>query len=158
MATIDDYADGSITESIRKTLRYFRDAAGPLGEDEKALRVRQKIEEFEPLLITLDAAVAYIGKTDTVAIGERVCRILHAGSAFTESVFLDDLASAMIRSGRARKATAAQAAETLEKSSGHPFIISRVSGKHQEICASVPSECLFWKAEKKGLHCLKRKA
>jgi hypothetical protein len=140
--------------SIRKTLAFFDSADAQTGHNEN-LRVQNGIKEFDPLLLNIGQAMEYIRKAETVALGQRVCRALHPGSAYTESVFLDDLAIVMIRSGQARKACAEDAQKSLEKSPGHPFIISRVSGKHQEICASIPSECVYWKAEKKGLRCLK---
>ncbi|MBM3162351.1 MAG: hypothetical protein FJZ79_03305 [Chlorobi bacterium] len=157
MATIKNYRDGSILESIRKILDLF-DAPEPKSglERQKKLLLR-KIGKFEPQLLTLDQAMEYIRNARSIAIGERVCRTLHPGSVFTESVFLDNLAQEMIRQQRARKAGVEDARKSLEKSSRYPLIISKVSGSYLEICASIPSECAYWLAEKNGIHCLNRK-
>ncbi|MGB0131019.1 hypothetical protein [Chlorobium sp.] len=158
MATAEEYAEGTILEGIRKTLVYFNTVDEPVPEDEKSRHIRQRIDAFEPRLLTIEQAMEYIRQAEAVALGQRVCRALHPGSVCSESVFLDDLAIAMVRAGKARNSGVEDARKSLEKSSGHPLIISKVSGKHQEICPSVPSECVFWRAEKKGMHCLKRKA
>jgi len=63
----------------------------------------------------------------------------------------------MVRSGQARIASIEDAEQTLKKSFQHPLIISKVSGRYQEICASYPPDCVYWRAEKRGLHCLRRK-
>lgn len=158
MATIEEYTGGTIQKGIQKALMYFDTISSPVPDDEKSRHIRQKIDAFEPFLLTPDQAMGYIRSARSIAIGERVCRALNPGSLFTESVFLDDLAIEMVRAGKARNAGFEEARIYLEKSSKHPLIISKVSGKHQEICPSVPSECVYWRAENKGIHCLKRKA
>ncbi|MCF8382880.1 MAG: hypothetical protein K9G39_04690 [Chlorobium sp.] len=158
MATIEEYSGGTILAGIGKTLMYFDAVAGSVPRDEKFHHILHKIDAFEPLILTLGQAMEYIRRAEAIAIGERVCRVLHPDSVCSESVFLDDLAVAMVRAGKAKNADAEDARKSLEKSSGRPLIISRVSGKHQEICPSVPSECVYWQAEKKGMRCLKRKA
>ena len=75
----------------------------------------------------------------------------------TESVFLNELAVAMASVGKARMATLEEAEECLQKSSGHPLIISKVSGRYLEICPSYQPYCVYRQAEKRGLHCLQRK-
>lgn len=158
MATIEEYTGGTILERIRKAHIFFDAIAGSVPEDGKSRHIRQKIDAFEPLLLTIEQAMEYILQAESIAIGERVCRALHPGSVCSESVFLDDLAVEMVRAGKARNTAVEDARKSLEKCSGRPLIISKVSGKHQEICPSVPSECVYWRAEKKGMRCLKRKA
>ena len=91
-----------------------------------------------------------------LAVGERVCRPLHPGSEFTGSVFLDELAEAMIDAGHARRASIEEAARTLDAGKGHPLVMSKVSGRYLEICASVRESCVFWQAERQGIRCIKR--
>ena len=156
MGTVEDYRTGRILESIQKALRVFGDREESLTSKAQAIRIQEKIQEFEARVLSIAEASAAIRKAGKVALGERVCRALHPDSVSTESVFLDELADAMILSGKARAASAEEAEVALKKHSCHPLVISKVSGKYQEICASVPSDCVFWRAEKKGLHCLKR--
>lgn len=157
MGTIEEYSTGAILESISKVLRFFESTSGPLGSEQKGLQLQQKIQAFEPLILTFAEASEYIRDATTIALGERVCRALHPESLSTESVFLDELAIEMIRSGKARAVTVEDAESSLRANSGHPLIISKVSGRYQEICASCKADCVFWRAEKRGLHCLKRK-
>jgi hypothetical protein len=158
MATIGEYAGKSILKSIAKTLQYFNTVTGQLPDNEQSRHIRQKIDAFDPLLLTHDQALDYIRNAETIALGERVCRDVNPESVYTESVFLDDLALAMIASEQAQRASFDDALKCLEKHTCRPLIISRVSGRYQEICASVPSECVYWRAEKKGINCLKHKA
>lgn len=156
MSTIDDYRSGDILDGIGKALHVLNSKDKPAADSPQILQIQEKILEFKPTIISIDEASAYIGKAATIAIGERVCRALHTDSVSTLSVFLDELAIAMIESGRARAATAIEAENALKRHPSHPLIISMVSGRYQEICASHPQECVFWKAEREGLHCLKR--
>ena len=154
MGTTEDYSTGRILENIRKALHVFDSTEGSLSNNEQALRIQEKIQAFEPRILSFPEASDYIRKASTIALGERVCRALHPGSVSTESVFLDELAEAMISSGQARLASIEDAEQTLKKHSSRPLIISMVSGRYQEICASYPPDCVYWKAEKSGLHCL----
>lgn len=156
MGTIHDYTDGTVLEDIAKALHVFRKNDGSLANTDIGQRMLGNIKKFEPVIITMDQAMDSIHNASSVAIGERVCRTLHPDSVFTESVFLDELAEEMIQKGVATSCTADEAKQTLSKYSKHPLIISKVSGKHQEICRTHPPECVYWIAEKKGLTCLAR--
>jgi hypothetical protein len=157
MGSIEDYSSGTILGSITRALDVLISVnMRPL--DEKTLvRVMEKIRAFEPVCLSFAEASIFIRNASVLALGERVCRSLHPGSESTRSVFLDELAEAMIRSGLAEPVTAENAESALEQNSGHPLIISMVSGRYQEICASHQPDCVYWIAEKKGLHCLKRR-
>ncbi|ABL64710.1 hypothetical protein [Chlorobium phaeobacteroides] len=154
MGTSEDYGTGRVLENIRKALHVFDSTEGSLSNNEQSVRIQKKIQEFEPRILSFPEASDYIRKAVTIALGERVCRALHPGSVSTESVFLDELAETMVRSGQARIASIEDAEQTLKKSFQHPLIISKVSGRYQEICASYPPDCVYWRAEKRGLHCL----
>ena len=87
MGTIADYTGGFILESIRKVLHYFDSSEGVLTHDEKGQRLHKNIHEFEPLVLSFDQAGEYIREAKSLAIGERVCRVLHPEAGSTESVF-----------------------------------------------------------------------
>jgi hypothetical protein len=154
MGTTEDYSTGRVLENISKALHVFDSTEGSLSNNEQAVRIHKKIQEFEPRILSVPEASVYIRKAAIIALGERVCQAIHPVSVSTESVFLDELAEAMVRSGQARLASIEDAEQNLKKHSSHPLIISKVSGKYQEICASYPLDCVYWKAEKSGLHCL----
>ncbi|NTV06949.1 MAG: hypothetical protein HGA59_10705, partial [Chlorobiaceae bacterium] len=105
MGTTEDYSTGRILENIRKALHVFDSTEGSLSNNEQALRIQEKIQAFEPRILSFPEASDYIRKASTIALGERVCRVLHPGSVSTESVFLDELAEAMICSEQARLAS-----------------------------------------------------
>jgi len=157
MGTSEDYGTGRVLENIRKALHVFDSTEGSLSNNEQALRIQEKIQAFEPRILSFPEASDYIRKASTIALGERVCRVLHPGSVSTESVFLDELAEAMICSEQAMLASIEDAEQTLKQHSSHPLIISMVSGRYQEICASYTPDCVYWRAKKRGLHCLKHK-
>jgi hypothetical protein len=157
MASIEDYSTGTILAGISKALNVLS-SGNKLSLDEKTVAgVMEKIRAFEPICISFTEASIFIRKARVIALGERVCRSLHPGSASTRSVFLDELAEAMIRSGVAGPASSEDAELALKTLSANPLIISMVSGRYQEICASHQPDCVYWIAEKQGLHCLKRR-
>ena len=79
-------------------------------------------------------------------------------SAFTESVFLNELAEGMVKAGKARYVAENDAISTLRKYQSNPIIISRVSGKYMEICCSLPETCVYWRMEQCGITCLDHRA
>ncbi|NTU68683.1 MAG: hypothetical protein HGB02_07375 [Chlorobiaceae bacterium] len=157
MSNIEDYRSGRILTGIKMALEMIGNNRTGLTETPDALRIKEKICEFEPVVVSLEEAVAAVRDAGTIAIGERVCRPLHPSSEFTESVFLDELADAMIEAGHAHLANNEVAARVLAAHRGHPLVMSKVSGKYLEICASSRESCVFWKAERKGIRCLLRK-
>ncbi|NTU91033.1 MAG: hypothetical protein HGA60_03890 [Chlorobiaceae bacterium] len=157
MGNIEDYQNGHILKSIGRALQTISNSAQGLDDTPESIRVKQKICEFEPTVLSFEKAIIAVRSARTIAIGERICRPLHQGSEFTESIFLDELAEAMTEAGHARSAGPAEAEQTLKTHSGkHPLVMSKVSGKYLEICASAPESCVFWQAEKNGVRCMKR--
>jgi hypothetical protein len=156
MGKIEEYADGSILDGIEKVLKVLGEGEAKLSGNPLTRHIHEKIIEFRPKVVSIREASALINQASSVAIGERVCHSLHPGSVATGSVFLDELAVAMTEAGKAGTASAEAAVLALQAHSGHPLVVSAVSGKYQEICASCPSECVFWKAEKKGLRIWRR--
>lgn len=157
MGTISDYTDGKILADISKAYHVFRKHEGSLAGSDIGRRMSKNIAEFEPAVINMSEAVVALHRARTIAVGERVCRALDTDSVFTESVFLDELAEAMIKKGHATRCTAEEAEKTLGRYPQYPLIISKVSEKQQEICRSNPPECVYWLAEKRGLKCLERR-
>lgn len=156
MGTIEDYTGGKVLEDIAKALGVFRTTGGKLDETEIGRKMLHNILEFEPIVISMEQAAAYIRGAERVAVGERVCRALNPDADFTESVFLDDMADAMVEAGMAKACPAGEAETALRRYPKYPLIISKVSGRHAEICRSYPKECVYWLAEKRGLSCLGR--
>ncbi len=155
MGTLEDYGSGRILKSIGKALHVI--GAKSLADDPAASHIAQKICEFEPVVVSITEAIAAIDGARTLAVGERVCRPLHPGSVFTGSVFLDELAETMIGTGHARRASKDEACRALDAGKGHPLVMSKVSGRYLEICASVREGCDFWQAERQGIRCIQRK-
>jgi hypothetical protein len=158
MGTIEDYSSGRIIDGLRAALGILGSPYGSLPDNLQIARVQEKINAFDPMILSVSEASEYIRKASNIALGERVCRALNPASVSTQSVFLDELADAMILAGKARPVSDEEAEESLNKSSGHPLVISMVSGRYLEICASHQPDCVYWRAEKRGLRCLKRKA
>ena len=158
MGTVHDYTGGKVLEDIAKALHVFGKTEGELAGTDIGRRMLDNIKEFEPVVVSFDEAADAVHRADRVAVGERVCRALHADSVFTESVFIDELADAMVLEGLAGKCSAEEAERVLKKYPKHPLIISKVSEKHQEICCSHPPECVYWLAQRRGLGCLNKAA
>jgi hypothetical protein len=151
MGKIEDYADGSILDGIELALKVLGDSESELSGNPLTRHIHEKISEFRPKIASISEASELISQASSVAIGERICHSLHPGSVATYSVFLDELAVAMTEADKAKAASAEEAIRALQAHPDHPLVMSSVSGKYQEICASCPSECVFWKAGKKGL-------
>jgi hypothetical protein len=156
MSTLEEYGSGSILDGITRALLVIDTIGGSLAVDPVLQHVQEKILEFRPRVVTLDTASVHIREASVVALGTRVCLALHPGSPATDSVFVDDLAVTMINAGKARPASPEEAITTLRSHNGHPLVMSMVSGKYLEICASHRQDCVFWRAEQHGIRCFER--
>ncbi|NTU53395.1 MAG: hypothetical protein HGA97_06805 [Chlorobiaceae bacterium] len=156
MGTTEDYRIGRVVEGIRRAERVLdnRDARSP-GNPEFE-KIREKILGFSPVWITMEQAVSVIRQAQIVAVGQRVCRVLHPESPETQSVFLDELAGVMAEAGKAGIVTAEMAEEVLNRQMRHRFIASMVSGRYLELCAVHSPDCIFCKAERVGIRCFDR--
>lgn len=154
MGTTEDYRSGRVVEGIRRAERVLdnRDALSP-GNPEFE-KIREKILGFRPVWITVEQAVSLIRQAQIVAVGQRVCRVLHPESPETQSVFLDELAVVMAEAGKAVIVTAEMAEEVLNRQMRHRFIASMVSGRYLELCAVHSPDCVFYKAERVGIRCI----
>ena len=156
MATIQDYMSGKVCEQIKQAFSIFESVEGPLNGTEVGKVMLSNVNKLEPIKLTIDEAIKLIQESKKCAIGERVCRSLHRETPLTESVFLDDLAAGMVEAGKARFVTQEEAIDNIMKYQKKPIIVSKVSGKHSEICPTWPKKCLYWNMEKHKLRCINR--
>ena len=156
MATIQDYMSGKVCEQIKQAFSIFESVEVPLNGTEVGKVMLSNVNKLEPIKLTIDEAIKLIQESKKCAIGERVCRSLHRETPLTESVFLDDLAAGMVEAGKARFVTQEEAIDNIMKYQKKPIIVSKVSGKHSEICPTWPKKCLYWNMEKHKLRCINR--
>lgn len=158
MATVADYASGKIIETAKKAFAVLATTQGTLEGTPLGDRLLNGIREMAPYIANMENAAALIGGARRQAVGTRMCHVLDEQSDYTEAVFLDELADALVQSGKARHVTKDEALEILSRYPKHPIVISRVSGKYSEICRSCPQTCLGWNIEKHGLKCFRRQS
>lgn len=156
MATIQDYVSGKVCEQIEKAFAIFDAVGSALHESDIGKVMLSNVSRLEPKKLTAEEAMELIRASTQCAVGERVCRSLHKDSPFSESVFLDDLAAGMVAAGKARIVTKDEAIENIKKYRKHPIIVSKVSGKHAEICPTYPKKCIYWNMEKHKMKCIIR--
>lgn len=149
MAEISDYTTGKILSDTKLALRMIKLLNVPLIGLLIGKKLVKKIKSFEPYLINFNIASFFINKSTKCAVGERVCKTLHQRSKPTMSIFLDELADAMVAAGKANYVTKIQAHTELKKYR-QPIILSKVSDNFAEICCTIPEDCIFWNMERKG--------
>jgi len=89
MADVEDYVSERILRNIKLALLSLKLVKLPLiGRCVRSTLLR-KTGNFEPQLINIESAEKLIREASVYAVGERVCRVLHKDSKFTESVFLE---------------------------------------------------------------------
>ena len=156
MATVQDYMSGKVCEQIKQAFSIFESVEVPLNGTEVGKAMLNNVNKLEPKKLTIAEAIKLIQESKKCAIGERVCRSFHKETPLTESVFLDDLAAGMVEAGKARFVTQEEAIDNIMKYQKKPIIVSKVSGKHSEICPTWPKKCLYWNMEKHKLKCINR--
>jgi len=154
MAEISDYISGKMLESVKLAFMVFDSTPGSMADTDLGKMMLKNVSKFEAMILTSEKAKNFITDAATCAVGQRVCRKLFPESPLTESVFLDELAVAMVEAGNAKYVTKEEASTILDKYNNNPIIISKVSGKYAEICRTWPEKCVYWNMEKRGLHCL----
>ena len=159
MATIEDYVSGKVGAQIAKSFAIF-DAAGKssLAGTRIGDILSENVGQLAPRKLTVEQATRLIEGARQCALGPRVCKAVHTEAPLTESVFLDELAEGMVNAGKARHATKEEAIANLKKYRKHPIIVTKVSGKHAEICPTWAKKCIYWNMEKHGLKCIQRQA
>ena len=156
MATIDDYVSGKVCQQIAKSFSIF-DAAGKssLAGTRIGDILQENVRKLAPKKLTIDDAIKMIQSARRCAVGARVCMAVHTEAPLTESVFLDELAAAMAKAGKARLTTKAEAINNLKRYR-KPIIVTKVSGKYAEICPTWARKCIYWNMEKHRLKCIQR--
>lgn len=157
MTTIKEYTSGEICERIKQALSIM-DAApkGQLNGTTVGQALLRNVRELEPRKMKVEEAIAMVRNSEKCAIGERVCRCLHRGSPLSETVFLDELAAGMVAAGKARFVDTDAAIDNVRKYHTGPVVVTKVSGKHAEICRTWAKRCVYWNMEKHKLKCIKR--
>ncbi len=156
MATIEDYTSGKVCDQIKKAFSMFDSTEETLNGTDIGRNLLSAVKKFEPRKLTVEEAIQLVEDAEQWAIGERVCRAVFTDAPLTETVFLDELAQGMVTAGKARPATKDEAIENIHKYGKKSIMVSKVSGKHSEICFSWPKLCVYWNAEKHGLKCINR--
>jgi len=157
MATISEYMSGKICEHISQALSIMNNAPkGQLKGTKIGNALLRNVEKLEPRKIEVEEAITLIRKSEKCAIGERVCRCLHKEAPLSETVFLDELAVGMVSAGKARFVDAQAAIANVRKYHTGPVVVSKVSGKHMEICRTWAKRCVYWNMEKHKLKCIRR--
>lgn len=156
MATIEDYTTGRACQFIQSALCVL-DTSETVSQDSKTgRRMLNSAALSNPIKMSLDQAIGLMEKAQAYAVGERVCRALDRSTPLTESVFLDELATEMVAARKAVFVSKQQAVENMKKYKKQPILVSKVSGRHLEICPTWPHRCLFWNMERHKLKCIQR--
>lgn len=156
MPDIQDYTSGKILGLIKQGFRIFAFINIPLlGWIFKKYGLRQ-LKKCHPIKIQAADVSRIIKTSDKCAVGQRVCNELYQGADFGESVFLDELATGLVQAGKARFVSKEKAIHTMVTDRKGPIILTKVSGKHMELCRSLPLNCIYWNSEKNGLKCIQR--
>lgn len=157
MATISEYMSGKICGQISLALSIMDDAPkGQLKDTKIGKALLRNVGELEPRKMKVEEAITLIRKSEKCAIGERVCRCLHKEAPLSEAVFLDELAVGMVSAGKARFVGVDAAIANVRKYHTGPVVVSKVSGKHMEICRTWAKRCVYWNMEKHKLQCIQR--
>ena len=157
MATISEYMSGKICEQISLALSIMDDTPrGQLNDTKIGKALLRIVEELEPRKMKVEETITLIRKSEKCAIGERVCRCLHKGAPLSETVFLDELAVGMVSAGKARLVDVDAAIANVRKYHTGPVVVSKVSGKHMEVCRTWAKRCVYWNMEKHKLQCILR--
>ncbi len=157
MPTINDYVSGNILNLIKRGFHLFGYVKTPLVGRFVTKYGSYEMNKCDPVRISADAAGELIQGSRKYAVGQRVCNVLYGGADAGKSVFLDELAVGLVRAGKADYVPREEAVRTICQDRKGPIMITRVSGKHMEICRSIPKNCIYWNAEKHGLKCIKRR-
>jgi hypothetical protein len=154
VAEVEDYTSGKVLDGIKRIFHVLESSGGSLKDAEIGKRMIEAMRKLDPIELSTEGASRLVRESNQCAVGERVCRALFRDSPCTESVFLDELAEGMVNAGKARYVTEEEAIEVLRKYPKNPIVVSKVSGKHSEICHTWPEGCVYWHLEKRGLRCI----
>ena len=159
MTTINDYSNGKIIWHIKLldfAIKLMKiPVAGGIIRREVERGIKRKRNRY--MLASMETLEELIENSIEIAIGPRICLDVHKDCEHpSRSVFLDELADALVKAGKAEKATKGDALRTLREGrlNGHSCIVSDVSGKPMELCNSCKDCCILWKLENSGVRCI----
>ncbi len=158
MADVMDYKTGKILNQVKEVFKFIESFKGTLTGSKLGERIIEEIRKRDPKRMKDEQASDLIRKAGKCASGERFCRELHRETPLTETIFLDELAEAMVEVGKATYVTKQEAIEILGKYRENPLVVSVVSGKPMELCRTWPERCLYWNLEKHGIRCFDKAA
>jgi uncharacterized Zn finger protein len=160
MRTVKDYASGKILDDVQRTeqkIKTLSETGDPTLKQE--LEESSKDSTNKHYMATMKELKKLLDSAETIAIGSRICQTIHEDCEHpSESVFLDELAEALIDVGKAKKATKDEAYTVLKegKEKGHPHVVSIVEGKPMELCNTCTDCCVLWQREKIGIPSIKK--
>lgn len=155
MPTVEDYKSGLVIQQVKYVLNLLNAVEEPIAGSEGGEKLLAMIASLEPKKLDIDNAVTYINDAERCAVGARACYGSFEGTPKTQSVYLDELADGLVEVGKAEYVPKEKAIQVLNEQKGFPIVISKVSGKHMEICRTWSKTCVYWNMEKHKLHCLK---
>jgi hypothetical protein len=158
MATIEEYASGRLLPVVKEVFLMLTSSDESLAGSPTVQAFLEKIRPSEPTVITATEAARVIRAAARCAVGERACFKLLPRAAFSETIFLDELADAMVEAGKARRVTREEAVATLDTYQHNPKLLSKVSGRPLKLCCTSHDTCLDWNMERRGLACVQRGA
>ncbi len=158
MPEVRDYESGNILKLITNGFSLFKFTKVPILGSIVKNYATTILDKCNPLKVDADHVVRLIEGAEKCAIGQRVCNELNDGADHGESVFLDELADGLVKVGKAEYVDKEKAINAITVGRKGPIMITRVSGKHMEICRSIAKNCIYWNSEKHGLKCIDRKA
>ena len=156
MPQVQDYVSGNILTLIKRGFRLFHCLGIPIIGSVVMQYGAKVLKQCDAQKISADHAAALITNAQRCAVGQRICNVLYDGADHGKSVFLDELADGLVHAGKAAYVEKADALRTIVENRKGPIMITQVSGKHMEICRSIPKHCIYWNSEKHGLKCIKR--
>lgn len=156
MATIMQYASGQASKAVKFAVDAIKSTNGSILNTEQGQRIIDTAKRSKPFYVNEKQAVDFINKAKRCAAGERICKCMYQDVPLSESIFIDELAEAMIEAGKATAVSKQVATSVLKRYRQFPIIVSEVSSKYMEICRSWPQTCVYWNMEKYNIRCLNR--
>lgn len=158
MATVEDYTSGRVQGEAKAVISLLKASDGSLAGSPVGKALLEKLEPFDPQLLSSEEAGHVIHASTHCAVADRMCIGICPDAAYSESILLDDLADALVAAGKARPVTKDEAIVTLQKYEHNPKVLSKVAGKAAELCCTSPDVCIYWNMERRGLPCIRRTA
>lgn len=154
MATVEQYASGWAAKAVKVAVDLIQSTKGAVLNTEQGEKIKKNTSSMEPLRLNEKQAIDFIQKANKCAVGERICKSMFPDARHSESIFLDELAEALVEAGKATYIRKMDAQAVLRQYPGFPIVISKVSGKYMEICRSWPKNCVYWNMEKYHVNCI----